>query len=238
MSSILKSGMDDKQLNANIIIVIWAIAIVAISVYGIRAGYLFYYHAALIIVTGLLFLSIAAIIMKRFEDSFIRFEELSYMLSRLIRNEDIRRDIEVLPFFVEERKKEYIKGLSKGYKDAENALKSAVNEIKSEIRTTSLEYQKLLDEMKMSLEKHREALEDATEHLMKLHSINLNKTARRRYQRKQNKTTSIGGHLRTVNQILSLLERDEIMKEKFKTVRYRMLKYRRSPTVRKGVKKL
>jgi len=91
--------------------------------------------------------------------------------------------------------------------------------------------------MKMSLEKHREALEDATEHLMKLHSINLNKTARRRYQRKQNKTTSIGRHLRTVNQILSLLERDEIMKEKFKTVRYRMLKYRRSPTVKRGVKK-
>jgi signal transduction histidine kinase len=222
------------------IIVIWVIVILAISMYGVHIGYLLYYHAALIVIAGLPPLFIAALIMIGLEDYVIKFEELTHILSRWIRNEDIRRDIEVLPFFVEERKKEYLKGLSEGYREAENALKSVASEMRNEMRYISSENRKIIDEMRKSLEEHKEALKDVSENLKMLTLTN--RVVRRRFPRKRSipiirRTVTSEKNIRIINQILSILEKNEMMKERFKVVRRRILRYKHSSNVSRYIKK-
>lgn len=120
----------------DVVATLWTIAVILAVAYGAYAEHISYYYSIVIVLTVLLFYFLLASMSSEFRRSFSRFESLSSTVERWIRNEDIRRDLEVLPIFVEDRRREYLKGLHKGYEDISRVL-DALREIKDKVESSN-----------------------------------------------------------------------------------------------------
>ena len=113
----------------DVVLTLLTLMVILVVAYGAYAKYISYYYSFVIVLTVVLFYLILITMSTELRKSLSRVENT---IERWIKNEDIRRDLEVLPVFVEERKREYLKGLHKGYEDISNVL-NALKEIKDKI---------------------------------------------------------------------------------------------------------
>lgn len=143
---------------------LWTVAVVIVVVYGIYVGYISYYHGALIGMIFIPFYLILILMSNEFRRSLNKFENLSATFERYLKNEDFRRDLEVLPIFIEERRREYLRGLREGYEYASNVLDS-LEKIKGEVERSN-------ERIVERLERYEQAINLLIEQIRRLRARN------------------------------------------------------------------
>ena len=102
-----------KIIRYETVIILWSLAILAGLAYAVYIDYIskFYASARGVIIYTFIFILVAIL------REIGKIKKVLFALEEAIKYEQTRKDFEILPFFIEEKKKEYIKGASKAYDD-------------------------------------------------------------------------------------------------------------------------
>jgi len=143
---------------------LWMVAVVVVVVYGTHVGYISYYYGTLIAIIFIPFYLILTLMSNEFRRSLNKFENLSATFERYLKNEDFRRDLEALPIFIEEGRREYLRGLREGYEDVSNVLDS-LEEISGKVEHSN-------ERIVERLEEYERAVNLLTEQIRRLRARN------------------------------------------------------------------